>query len=385
MRLSADWLEAPGPRAVMAALSGHRAYFVGGCVRNAVLGTGATDIDVTTDALPERVIELAEATGLHAVPTGIDHGTVTVVAHGQPVEVTTFRRDVATDGRRAVVAFAETPQEDARRRDFTMNALYADAEGAVLDPVGGLGDLRDRRVRFIGDAEARIREDYLRILRFFRFHAWYGRPGEIDAEGLAACAAEQDGIDRLSRERVGAETLKLLAAPDPAPAVASMASAGILARILPGAEATGLAPLVHIESQLDLAPDPIRRLAALGGQGAASALRLYRAQAALLERLRDAALGTAPAAELGYRMGAAEALSALSIRHALAGDAPPDTLEAEAEFGAAQVLPVAARDLMPGYEGPALGDRLRRLETAWIGSGFTLDRKALLVLPDGEG
>ncbi|MDH3263709.1 MAG: CCA tRNA nucleotidyltransferase, partial [Paracoccaceae bacterium] len=169
MRIDADWLHAPGPRAVMAMLrdAGHQALFVGGTVRNALLGHPPGDIDIATDAVPERVMELAEAAGLRPVPTGLDHGTITVVvAHHEGIEVTTFRRDVETDGRRAVVAFSTHVEDDAARRDFTMNALYASAEGEVIDPLGGLPDLRARRVRFVGNAAERIREDYLRILRF---------------------------------------------------------------------------------------------------------------------------------------------------------------------------------------------------------------------------
>lgn len=213
MRIAPPWLDAPAPRAVTAALNaaGWRAYYVGGCVRDAALGRTAADIDVATDARPEAVMAAARAAGLKAVPTGIGHGTVTLVHDGAPVEVTTFRRDVETDGRRAVVAFTDDLVEDARRRDFTMNALYATPEGEVVDPLGGLPDLRAGRLRFVGAPADRIAEDALRILRFFRFHAWYGDPrAGLDAEALAACAEAADKVDRLSRERVGAETARLL-------------------------------------------------------------------------------------------------------------------------------------------------------------------------------
>ncbi len=246
--LTDDWLTAPATQAVFAMLddAGHRALAVGGCVRNALIGAPVSDIDIATDAPPDRVIELGEAAGLRAIPTGILHGTVTVISAGVAHEITTFRRDVDTDGRHATVAFSTDVAEDAARRDFTMNALYAQADGTVVDPLDGLPDLRARHVRFIGDPAARILEDYLRILRFFRFTAWYGDPAlGLDAEGLAACAACIDGLDRISAERIGAETCKLLAAPDPAPVVAAMARSGILARILPGADATALPLFVH--------------------------------------------------------------------------------------------------------------------------------------------
>ncbi len=193
---------------------------------------------------------------------------MTAVVDGTPIEVTTFRADVATDGRRAQVAFTTDMATDAGRRDFTMNALYADAEGTVIDPLGGLPDLHAGRVRFIGRPEDRIAEDYLRILRFFRFHAWYGAPENgIDPDGLAACAGHADGVDRLARERIGWEVRKLLAAPDPAPATAAMASAGVLARCLPGADASTLAPLVHAERLAGAVPDWPTRLCRAGGRG----------------------------------------------------------------------------------------------------------------------
>nr|MDA3889890.1 CCA tRNA nucleotidyltransferase [Allgaiera sp.] len=217
MKITGAWLTRPETRAVCAALTGagHRALFVGGCVRNALLGVAVADIDIATDAAPETVTILAENAGLKAVPTGIDHGTITVVSGGIAHEVTTFRRDVETFGRHATVAFTADPAEDAARRDFTMNALYATPEGEVLDPLGGLPDLQARRLRFVGDPASRIREDYLRILRFFRFHAWYGDQQEgLDPEGIAACAENLDGLAGLSRERIGTEMRKLLSAPD---------------------------------------------------------------------------------------------------------------------------------------------------------------------------
>ena len=226
MRVSGAWLSDARTQQVLGLLAddGHTACAVGGCVRNALLGAPVTDVDIATSARPDRVMALAEGAALRAVPTGLAHGTVTVVAGGQGFEVTTLRRDVATDGRHARIAFSDRVADDAARRDFTMNALYARADGTVLDPLGGLDDLRARRVRFVGDPDNRIAEDYLRILRFFRFHAQYGANGP-DAEGLAACAAGADGLARLSAERVTAELRKLLAAPDPAPAVAAMAQA----------------------------------------------------------------------------------------------------------------------------------------------------------------
>lgn len=223
MKLSGDWLEHPATQAVCAMLveAGYQAWFVGGCVRNALIGAPVDDIDICTDARPETVMDLAEKAELKPVPTGIDHGTITVVSGGIGHEVTTFRRDVETFGRHAVVAFADTMDDDAARRDFTMNALYADRDGVVADPLGGLPDLESRHVRFIGEPHQRIKEDYLRILRFFRFSAWYGDPNlGIDTDGLSACAELSEGISTLAAERLGAEMRKLLSAPEPARSVA---------------------------------------------------------------------------------------------------------------------------------------------------------------------
>ncbi len=232
------------------------------------------------------------------------------------------------------------------RRDLTMNALYADASGEVVDPVGGLPDVLARRVRFVGDADARITEDYLRILRFFRFHAVYGDPaGGIDAEGLAACAAHSTGIETLSRERVGAEMRKLLSAPDPAPAVAAMAQSGVLRQVLPGADPRALAPLVHLEDGRQ--PRWLRRLAVLGGQDQADRLRLSKAETANLGHISDEIGRMTPAAELGYRYSVEIAVDIGLSRAAMFETPLPDDWQAEAERGAAAVFPVTAADLMP--------------------------------------
>ena len=379
-KVSGDWLSAVATQKVCAALAGagHQALFVGGCVRNALLGVRVADIDIATDAHPETVSQLCTAAGLKVIPTGIDHGTVTVVSGGIPHEVTTFRRDVETDGRRAVVAFSARIEDDAMRRDLTMNALYARPDGTLVDPLGGLPDLLARRVRFVGNAADRIREDYLRILRFFRFHACYGDPaGGIDPEGLAACAELADGIAAVSRERIGAEMRKLLAAPDPAPAVAAMAAAGVLTRFLPGAATDFLAPLVHLEAALPARWQ--RRLAALGGEDVADRLRLSKADADTLAKTGEALRSGLDPAALGYRFGAEIATDAVLIRAAALGTELPVGWAEPLVFGAACVLPVRAADLMPALQGRDLGQRLMELESRWIESGFTLTRAELLA------
>ncbi len=381
MRLNADRIADPALQAVLGTVEsgGHRALIVGGAVRNAILGLLPTDIDVATDASPARVAELAARAGLRVVPTGIDHGTVTVISAGKPFEVTTFRRDVSTDGRRAEVAFTGDLAADAARRDFTMNALYADREGNVVDPLGGLTDALARRVRFVGDPAARIREDYLRILRFFRFTACYGDPAlGIDPEGLAACAENAGSIGRLSRERIGHEMRRLLGAEDPAPAVSAMEAAGVLSNVLPGASARALAPLVDAETGLCM-PDWIRRLAAMAAEGEADALRLSRDEAKRLDAIKAGAASAAGPAELGYRLGEVAGLGALLVRTATSGGGIAPDAAAELRHGASAEFPISATDLMPALSGPALGARLRELEDRWIASGFALSREQLLA------
>ncbi|MGB5868813.1 MAG: CCA tRNA nucleotidyltransferase [Albidovulum sp.] len=379
MRIVANWITDQDLQLVLRLIreGGHQALLVGGCVRNGLLGVPVDDIDIATDAHPERVLALAKAAGLRVVPTGIEHGTVTVVANSKPFEVTTFRRDVETDGRRATVAFATSILDDAARRDFTMNALYADHAGQVIDPLGGLPDLQARRVRFVGAPQDRIREDYLRILRFFRFHARYGDPAlGLDADGLAACAGLADGITTLSRERIGHEMRKLLAAPDPAPSLAAMQAAGILARIIPGADIRAIAPLVHLEA--GLSPDPLRRLAALGGADLSQALRLSRGETRALAVLQGAIGALSRVGELGYRHGPEVARDIVLLRAALLEQPLPADWQGEAALGAKARFPVQAADLAGRFSGPALGEKLRVLEAKWIESGFQLTRAELL-------
>ena len=379
MKITDDWLISPDTQALFSlfADAGHALYCVGGCVRNALLDAPVADIDMATDARPEVVALIAEEAGLKVIPTGIEHGTVTVISGGAPYEITTFRNDVSTDGRRATVAFSDSLEEDAKRRDLTMNALYAGADGTVIDTVGGLADLAKRRVRFIGDPAARVAEDYLRILRFFRFYAWYGDPEHgIDAEGLAACADGAEGLDGLSRERIGAEMCKLLTAPDPAPAIGSMQQTGILARVMPGADAGPLAVLVHLEG--DLTPDWRRRVLALGGGDLKDGWRISKQDAQALALMRADMDALTSFAEMAYAHGPDHARN-VAYALAAATQAPiSPALETDIEAAANASFPVTAADLMPELQGAALGAKLKALKAEWIASGFTLTRDALL-------
>ncbi len=385
------WMTDPATRAVLAALSaaGEPVRFVGGCVRDALIGFERenVDIDLATPLLPDAVIAAAEAAGLRAVPTGMEHGTVTIVADHRPFEVTTLRRDVETDGRRAVVAFTRHWAEDAARRDFRLNALYADPDGTLHDPTGGgMDDARAGRIVFVGDPETRIREDYLRILRFFRFTAWYGRAAP-HAESLAACTRLKDGLNRLSAERLGKETLKLLAAADPRTAVRLMRDSGVLAELLPRAD-----DLHHFEALAPLSDDALLRLAALlpdaeAGAAVAARLRLSNAQrdrllAALAPepRVRPDDPSQSVRAAL-YAVGAQTVADRLRLSAAERGGDPAELLALAAEWTPKR-LPVTGADLQAlGLPpGPELGSTLRRLEQAWIASDFQLDHQALIAM-----
>lgn len=375
--ISPTWLTEAGAVAVMEmlAMGGHRAWFVGGCVRDAIIGRPVSDIDITTDAHPERVQELAKSAGMQVIPTGVEHGTVTVMS-GRPFEITTLRRDVRTDGRRAVVAFANSIEDDAMRRDLTMNAIYADSSGHIFDPVGGLADLELRKLRFIGDPEERIQEDYLRSLRYFRFYAWYGRSDVgPDPDALAAISANLAGIDTVSKERIGSEVLKLLAAPDPAPATAIMASTGVLGQILPGSDAKPLGPLVHLEGGMPA--DPVRRLAVICAQQPSGHLRLSRAIAKDWTRISSFARDGISPSEAGYRLGKKLAIDAVLVKAALLGTEVSVDEMRMVEMGSKAEFPIKAADLKP-LAGLELGKKLRDLEAQWIASNFLMSKQALL-------
>lgn len=382
MQITGEWLSDVRAQQVMAMLddAGFQSYFVGGCVRNALLNAPIADVDIATDARPNIVVKLAKTAGFHAIPTGIEHGTVTVVCDSEPFEITTFRNDVSTDGRRATVAFSDNIIDDAKRRDFTVNALYAKADGTVVDPLGGLPDIAARRIKFIENADKRIEEDYLRILRFFRFYAWYGNPEEgIEASGLAACASHVEGISKLSKERIGSEMAKLLGAPDPAPTLAVMAASGVLAQVLPGADPVFLAPLIHIEKNRPARWQ--RRLSVIGGANTPEMLRLSKADARYLIDIKKVLRSGKSNAVNAYLFGANETLDAKLVEAASLTISVSDNLDDEIALGVEAKFPLRAADLFPWFEkGPALGVELKRLEQAWLASEFTLSKTALLEM-----
>jgi poly(A) polymerase len=395
------WMTRPETAAVMAALAKaggpHAARFVGGCVRNALLRRQVGDVDIATTLVPEQVIAAIRAAGLKAVPTGVEHGTVTAVSGGRPYEITTLRRDVETDGRRAVVAFTDDWAQDAARRDFRLNALYVETDGTLHDPTGGgLADIKAGRIAFVGEAHERIREDALRILRFFRFQAWYGR-GEPDGPSLAACAELKGLVRNLSAERVSKELLKLLAAEDPRPAVRLMAQSGVLAEELP--EAVGLERferLVAIETEMLFTEDAELRLAALlpddpsVAAAVAERLRLSNAQR---DRLAGALnpepklvswMSPKQARQLVYRLGLQPFLDRVSLAWA-ASDRQAATIQWRSLLPMAQswprpALPLTGDEVVAAGvpRGPLVGQVLREVEDWWIDNDFIDDKLSIV-------
>jgi poly(A) polymerase len=390
----AEWLKRPETARVFAALSarGIETRAVGGAVRNALLGQEVTEVDLATTATPDKVMALARKAGLKAIPTGIEHGTVTVVANGAPFEVTTLRCDVETFGRHAKVVFTENWEEDARRRDFTLNALYARRDGTLFDPLGGYADLVNGRVRFIGEAAARIREDYLRILRFFRFNAYYGK-GPLDQEGLLACVRLRRGLAQLSAERVWVEFKRILVAPKAYAAIEALFDYGLLTEILGGVpRLQRLGRLIVIETALGWAPSaPLRLTAGEDASRLAVRLKLSNAEQAVLalgadEAPEDDKLPDDGAAKrLLYALGPNRFAPRLLLAWAASGASPRDPVWRGAftlpDRWQAPSFPLRGSDItnLSRVEGPAVGEILRRIETEWIESGFSLPREALLA------
>ena len=402
------WFSDPALTRVLALLNGDggEARVAGGAVRNSLMGLPVADVDIATTLRPQAVVERAKAAGVKVVPTGIEHGTVTLVIDGVPFEVTTLRRDVATDGRHAEVAFGTDWQADAERRDLTINALYATQDGAVIDLVNGLPDIESRTVRFIGDAATRIAEDHLRILRFFRFFALYGS-GRPDAEGLKACARAKESLARLSAERVWSETKKLLGAPDPGRALLWMRQAGVLTEILPETEKWGIDAipgLIEAEKAFGWTPDALLRLAAIVPadrerlRALAERLRFSKAEAVVLDQWAAAPEIAKKLAEtaldrLLYRNGqqgltmrlklalAAARARGLGDADALAFSGLCQRLLTRAEKWQKPSFPLSGADVMAAgiAAGPKVGAVMGTIEDEWVAGNFHDDRAKLLA------
>jgi len=397
----APWLRT-GPAARALALlngDGEEARVIGGAVRNALLGIATGDVDIATTARPDEVARRAQAARIKCVPTGIEHGTVTLVIDGTPFEITTLREDVETFGRKAKVEFGRDWVRDAQRRDFTINGLSVSADGTVHDHVGGLDDIAARRVRFIGDPDRRIAEDYLRILRFFRIHAAYG-DGEPDREAYLACIRGRDGLATLSAERMRMEMLKLMVAPGALGAATAMADAGLLLRVLGGVGYLGpFAAMIAAERALGLEPDAVRRLGALAvavtedARRLSQRLRLSNAETKRLDSMghrwwRLPGMDEATAKRRLYRLGAPRYHDRMMLAFARAGrDANAATwrqLIALPQRWQAPAFPLKAADFIARgvAQGPALGHIIALAEDAWLASDFALDPPTLSAIAD---
>lgn len=364
---------------------GFRVLFVGSAVRNTVLGLPPGDFDIATDATPEAVLGIFRGSGAKLRTQGLRFGTVTVIHERTPVEVTSFRKDIETDGRHARVEYTDRIGEDAARRDFTMNAIYSEYDGTLLDPLGVIDDLRSRRVRFVGRATDRIREDGLRMLRFFRFHAHFGDPAPgMDPEALAAVAEHSDRILAISSERITQEILKLLAAGSPSQAAGGMARAGLLEHVLPGASPSLLPRLEDLEVAYRCEPDPLRRMTAMGGD--TGRLRLDRRSARRLQLLSSGTEFDCSLEVLGYSFGVRDSLDVVLLRAVRSGEDLPDDLLEKIESGSARQFPVEVSDLPRDLKGAGIGKAMRTLERLWLDSGFSMTKRRLIsCLGDGAG
>ena len=394
-----EWLKRADLQTLFAAFPDGALRFVGGCVRNSLMGHAVSDIDIASKLDPDAMMAALKEAGIRYVETGVAHGTITAVIKGTPYEITSLRQDVETDGRRAVVSFTQDWDKDAQRRDLTVNALYADLSGHVFDPTGeGLEDLKARKFRFVGDAALRIREDYLRLLRFFRFMAWYGGEAPFDSEALTAARELQSGLKKLSAERVWSELKKLLLAPDPSRVVRVMSQQGVLETLLPeSSNADGLELYVKLEQREGLAPDPLARLMAMSAREPlqmallAKRLKMSKSETARLRGWADDDGVLDPYADdrtkfqVIYKSGKAVVIDRARLR--AAGE--PDVIKSAHWISLADLaagwtrpeFPLTGNDLKEAgvKPGPEMGRVMKALEALWVRSGFTVDKPKLLT------
>jgi len=392
------WMSRKEVQQIFEALPEGSVRFVGGCVRNALLGEPVRDVDLACQLEPAEVQSTLKAAGVKTVPTGIEHGTVTAVVDGKPFEITSLRKDIETDGRRAVVSFTKSWAEDAQRRDFTINALYADAEGNIYDPTErGLVDIKTRMLHFVGDADARVQEDYLRILRFFRFLAWYGGKAKVDAEALKACRENRQGLKKISAERIWTEFKRLLEAPDPARALRIMLTNDILDMLFPEASnVEGLEKIIALENREGLSPDPLLRLMAMSARdefamaGLCKRLKTSKAERSRLLGWAGDRTSFDPSGEdrdkkiAIFHAGQNIAHDRFVIR--AAGEENPGIasrwmgLRKFSQNWDIPEFPLKGRDLKVAglKDGPEMGKKLAALKALWVRSGFTADKARLM-------
>ncbi|RKQ71230.1 poly(A) polymerase [Litorimonas taeanensis] len=396
---NSPWMMSEAVRTLFEAFPNGSLRFVGGCVRNTLLGESVSDIDLAVAMEPRSVVKLLGLSSIRYIETGVDHGTVTAVIGGKPFEITSLRRDVETDGRRAVVAYTTDWSEDAQRRDLTFNALYADVEGNIYDPTSmGLSDLQERRLRFVGEANIRVQEDYLRILRFFRFLAWYGGSAKVDAASLRACRENRNGLKTLSVERVWSEIKKLLSASNPTRALHIMLTNEVLESVLPEAtNVDGLEQLLALERRESLSPDPLLRLMAMSPREPlqmallCKRMKMSNAETKRLRSWADDASNFDPEANERdrkiaiYGAGQQTALDRLYLRAAGEGDVIRSrrwmAFASVAKNWIEPEFPLSGKDLQAAglKSGPQMGRAIEALKALWVRSGFTADKEKLLI------
>ena len=360
---------------------GYEIYFVGGCVRDSLLGYPVTDIDMSTTALPDKIMQIAKANNLRAIPTGIKHGTVTIVNNGKPYQITTFRKDVTTDGRHANVSYSNDIITDANRRDFTINALYADADGNLIDPLKGINDLYNKIIKFIFNPKKRILEDNLRILRFFRFHAWYGDSSKsLDTDSLNACAYYKEKVATLSNERVGTEMKKIMSAPNPISSLEAMNIAGVLELVMPKASTSQLSALLQLENKHQKGVHWTTRAAIMTSTDLKNIWKISKIDHKKLRNLQKLKASKDKISKISYLYGEEFSWQYAILKYASLNKDIPNNICAEIKRGTNALFPIKSCELINDFEGPELGKKINELQHAWITSNFSLTREELLNL-----
>jgi poly(A) polymerase len=380
-KLENNWLNQASAQCLSKAFKnyGHQALFVGGCVRNSILKVPVTDIDMATDALPETIIKISKENNFKFILTGLTHGTITIIIDKIAYQITTFRSDIANDGRYAKVEFTTSLLLDASRRDLTINALYCDSYGKVIDPLNVLEDLNNRIIKFIGDPNKRIAEDYLRILRFFRFQAIYGNEMlEIDVPALAACREHKSKLATLSKERITSELRKLFLSNNPTRTIIKMIDTGILNQLFDNCSINSFISYIEAEKKYKIEINWIGRLLSLQGSNIEEVLTLTRRELKMIKYTKKAIEQNVPIFEFSYYNGMEYGIMYLLLQHGMKKTTLNKILINKVSSIVTRKFPVTAKDLMPKLKGKKLGDELKKLESQWIESDFTLNKNQLL-------
>ena len=378
-----NWVKDPDTKKItkMFIDKGHKIYFVGGCVRDSILGNPVTDIDMSTTALPDQITQIAKANSLRAIPTGIKYGTITIISNCKPYQITTFRKDATTDGRHAEVLYSNDMITDATRRDFTINALYADADGNVIDPLKGINDLYSRIIKFIFNPKKRIIEDNLRILRFFRFHAWYGDPDKsLDPASLNACTYYKSKVATLSNERMGAEMKKIMSAPNPISSLEAMAMAVVLELVMPKASTSQLSSLLKLENKIQRGIHWTTRAAIMTSTDLKNIWKISKVDYKKLWNLQKLKVGKDKVSKISYLYGEEFSWQYAILKYVSLNKDIPKNICTEIKRGTNALFPIKSCELINDFKGPELGKRIKDLQHAWVNSDFSLTREELLNL-----